>query len=116
MIMQLQECKPPAQHLIHAVCFAKDLASLKVLGPECPVCQLDAVVTIHDTDCQDTVDFGGQLASSPESHFKATPQIFQDIDMVATVKDLAARSASKKIDLMATNPLDRAIDSEEEIY
>ena len=59
MIMQLQECKPPAQHLIHAVCFAKDLASLKVLGPECPVCQLEPIVTIHDTDCQDTVDFGG---------------------------------------------------------
>ena len=88
--MRLHECKPPTQHLIHAICFAKDLASLKVLGPRCPICQLDALVTIHDTDCQDTVNFSGQLASSQDKDFKSTPQIFQDIDMVVAVKDLVS--------------------------
>ena len=117
LIMKLHECKPPSQHLIHAVCFAKDLATLKVLGPQCPICQLDAVVTIHDTDCLDTVEFSGQLGSCPDKDFKSTPQIFQDVDMAVAVTDLLGQhQQSKKVNLMVTNPLDQVIDSDEEIY
>ena len=60
MIMKLQGCVQ--QHLCHAVCFAKDLASLQRLDAKCPICQLDIVVTIHDTDCQDGTVENGQAS------------------------------------------------------
>ena len=57
----MQGCPRHTQHYAHIICFAKDLASLTHLGPECPICQIDLTVTIHDTDCQDTVMDEGSI-------------------------------------------------------
>ena len=45
------------------------------------------------------------------------PCSFQDNVDMAAVKDLGgSKHGTKQVNLMATNPLDRAIDSDEEIY
>ena len=51
-----------------------------------------------------------------EANENVGPQNFIDLDDEPTGISLGRQSKSKKIDLMATNPLDKAIESDEEIY
>ena len=60
-MIKLQGCSILNQHYVRCVCFAKDLASLTKLDATCPTCQIDLTVTIHDTDCQDTVMDEGSI-------------------------------------------------------
>ena len=74
------------------------------------------MVTIHDTDCLDTVDFAEKHSQASPDNNIICPSNFKHIDdeeMVTKGKDLGG---VKVVNLMATNPLDRAIESDEEIY
>ena len=102
-LMKLEGCGATQQHLIHGVCFAKDLAALIRLGPQCTICVGQTLVTIHDTDCLDPVD-----GESPSQDYDDIPDNFKQID------DLAMVPGFSNTNLMATNPLDKAIDTDDE--
>jgi len=115
LIMKLEGCKVTKEHFAHVVCFAKDLALLKILSPECPICHVDAELTIHDTDCQDSIDesgIGGMSIDQDNSGVMASH--FRGLD--ASMKQTQLGVSKKTADLGATNPLDKAIESDEDIY
>ena len=80
-------------------------------------------MTIHDTDCHDTVDeaVGVSREVSPSldqvddkmASDDLITDAFKDNDLVV---NLDLQDAGNRNKLMQTNPLDKAIDSDEEIY
>ena len=112
-------------------CFAKDLATLQRLGPHCPICHEDVTVTIHDTDCQDDTVIDDSAVVDEQEHETGSFPTFQIEEdafspskglniaasaATATTGNGTIKSGTGTFDLGGTNPLNRAIDSDEDLY